>query len=71
MKQTSMDATPWAEGLPLPLMQEEKMKGLMAILRKYSADFMENGIKYASASVDKVYILRLPIETVTGKGRRK
>lgn len=30
MKQTSMDATPWAEGLPLPLKQEEKMKGLMS-----------------------------------------
>lgn len=30
MEQTSMDATPWAEGLPLPLKQEEKMKGLMS-----------------------------------------
>ncbi|MBQ7533997.1 MAG: pyridoxamine 5'-phosphate oxidase family protein [Stomatobaculum sp.] len=50
---------------------EEKMKGLMALLRKYSADFMESGIKYANASVNKVYILRLPIETITGKGRKK
>ena len=51
--------------------RDEKRVGLLAILKKYSADYMEGGIKYMEASLDKVYILRMKIDRVSGKGRKK
>ena len=51
--------------------KDEKREGLRTLLEKYSADYMEGGIKYMEASLDKVYILRLKIEQISGKGRKK
>ena len=51
--------------------KDEKREGLRTLLEKYSADYMEGGIKYMEASLDKVYILRLTIEQISGKGRKK
>ncbi|MCR5370371.1 MAG: pyridoxamine 5'-phosphate oxidase family protein [Clostridium sp.] len=51
--------------------KDEKRAGLLALLKKYSADYMEGGIKYMEASLDKVYILRLKIDRISGKGRKK
>ncbi len=48
----------------------EKQKGIEAILHKYSPDYTEKGMKYIDSALDKIYVLKLEIEKITGKGRK-
>ena len=48
----------------------EKQKGIEAILQKYSSDHIENGMKYIASALDEIYVLKLEIEKITGKGRK-
>lgn len=48
----------------------EKQKGIEEILQKYSPDHIENGMKYIASALDKIYVLKLEIEKITGKGRK-
>ena len=48
----------------------EKRKGIEAILHKYSPDFIEKGMTYIDHAIDKIYVLKLEIEKMTGKGRK-
>lgn len=50
---------------------EEKREGIEAILKKYSSDFIENGMKYIDSSIDRVFILKFMIAEISGKGRSK
>ena len=50
--------------------ETEKRKGIEAILHKYSSDYIEKGMKYIDAALDKIYVLRFEIEKITGKGRK-
>ena len=43
----------------------------MALLRKYSGDFMEGGIKYMEASWAKFNVYILEIEEAVGKARKQ
>ena len=47
----------------------EKKHGLIQLLKKYSAAHEEAGLRYIDAALDKVHVLKLPIETLTGKAR--
>ena len=49
----------------------EKQKGIEAILRKYSSEHMEKGMKYIEGAIRKIYILRLDIREITGKARKQ
>lgn len=49
---------------------ENKKEVLEKKLRKYSADFMESGEKYAKAMLEKVSVYELNIEHLTGKARK-
>jgi nitroimidazol reductase NimA-like FMN-containing flavoprotein (pyridoxamine 5'-phosphate oxidase superfamily) len=49
---------------------EEKMKGLMALVEKYSPEFMEAGRKYAMNDEGKTKVVKIKIEHMTGKARR-
>ena len=51
--------------------KEEKQEGIEAILRKYSPMFEEKGLQYIENSIDKIHILKLRIETVEGKARKR
>ena len=42
-----------------------------AILRKYSSEHMEKGMKYIEGAIRKIYILRLDIREITGKARKQ
>lgn len=44
-----------------------KEKALMAFLEKYSAEFMEDGVKYLHAAIDSTAVYRIRIEQITGK----
>lgn len=50
---------------------EEKIKGLMALVKKYSPEFMESGEAYARSAADKTMVLAMTIEHLTGKERLK
>ena len=49
----------------------EKQKGIEAILRKYSPEHVEKGLKYIEGAIHKIYVLRLEIREATGKARKK
>lgn len=50
---------------------EEKRKGLEALIRKYSSAYLEKGMKYIDAAIDQVYVIKLEVNELTGKGRKK
>ena len=49
----------------------EKRKGIEAILRKYSPEHVEKGLKYIEGAINKIYVLKLEIREATGKARKK
>ena len=49
----------------------EKQKGIEAILRKYSPEHVEKGLKYIEGAIRKIYVLRLDIREITGKARKQ
>ena len=48
----------------------EKRQGIEAIMLKYSSDFAESGRKYIDAAIDRMHVLALRVEQLTGKGRK-
>jgi len=48
---------------------DEKEEAHMAILKKYSSEFMEKGIKYIAGSVSKAKVIKIEIEHMTGKAK--
>ncbi len=50
---------------------DEKREGLVAILEKYSADYIKEGKEYIENSFDRVKVLRLTIGSISGKARKE
>jgi len=48
---------------------DEKQEAHVAILKKYSSEFMEKGIKYMKTDLCKTKIIKIEIEHMTGKSR--
>jgi nitroimidazol reductase NimA-like FMN-containing flavoprotein (pyridoxamine 5'-phosphate oxidase superfamily) len=48
----------------------EKQDALMFLVEKYSADFIEEGKEYINKLYDKVKVIKLDIESITGKARK-
>lgn len=42
----------------------------MLIIKKYSSDFIEEGVEYINRLYERVKVLKLSIETITGKSRK-
>ncbi|EGL38944.1 hypothetical protein HMPREF9126_0002 [Parvimonas sp. oral taxon 110 str. F0139] len=38
---------------------------------KYSPDFIESGMKYIEKSIEKIHILKINIDKISTKGRKK
>lgn len=49
---------------------DEKREALVLFIKKYSPDFMNEGIEYINKLYDRVKILKLSIDTITGKARK-
>jgi len=47
--------------------EEEKKKALLLLVEKYSKDYMEEGKKYIEKSLDRVSVVKIDIEHLTGK----
>lgn len=51
--------------------EEEKRKGLMAIIEKLSPEYIESGKKYIKASIGDARVLKMNVDEITGKACRK
>mgnify|MGYP005839003437 FL=1 len=51
--------------------EEEKKKALLLLVRKYAPDYEEQGRAYIERAIGSVAVVRLDIEQVTGKARKK
>ena len=49
---------------------EEKQRGLVALLEKYSPGFMAEGLRYIDAKADGTRVFKITIAQMTGKARR-
>ena len=49
----------------------EKRKGLALILKKYSPEHLEQGEKYIDGAIHRVRVMKMKIESMTGKARKK
>lgn len=48
----------------------EKQQALEGLLRKYSAPFLTEGLAYVAAKWEKTKVIRIDIDTISGKARR-
>lgn len=53
------------------VLDDEKRRGLEGLLRKYSSEHFEAGLKYIDALIEKARVFRITIETITGKARKE
>ena len=51
--------------------EEEKKKALLLLVRKYAPDYEEQGRAYIERAIGAVAVVRLDVEQVTGKARKK
>lgn len=51
--------------------REEKRPWIEGIMMKYSPQFREGGLKYIEGAIDKLLILRMRVDSMTGKARVK
>ncbi len=57
-------------GVVAEAFDNEKQKALEGLLKKYSADFFENGLRYIQASEKRTRVFSISIEKITGKSRQ-
>ena len=50
--------------------KEEKKKGIDAIAQKLSPDYAKEGMAYIESAFDKMHVLRMDIDKMTGKATR-
>jgi uncharacterized protein len=58
-----------ATGLVEELSAEEKRQGLVLLLRKYSPDYVKEGLDYIDKLIDKTKVFRIRLDSITGKAR--
>ncbi|GET23133.1 pyridoxamine 5'-phosphate oxidase family protein [Prolixibacter denitrificans] len=49
---------------------DDKRKGLLLLVEKYSPDYMKEGKAYIDRAFDTVIVLKMKIESLTGKARK-
>ena len=48
---------------------DEKQEALLQIIGKYSGDFIPEGREYIDKLIDRVMVIKLTVESITGKAR--
>ena len=59
-----------ATGSAEELSAEEKRQGLVLLVRKYSPDYIKEGLEYIDRLIDKTRVFRIRLESITGKARK-
>lgn len=57
-------------GRAIEVYDKEKEEALVALIKKYSAEFMEKGMKYIQTDCNKAKVIKISIEHLTGKARK-
>lgn len=57
-------------GKAIEAVGDEKNKGLLGLLKKYSSGFMEEGLKYIENTAGKTRVYKIVVESITGKARK-
>jgi uncharacterized protein len=57
-------------GKAFELTGEEKQSGLIELLKKYSPDFLEKGLRYIESDIDKTRVYKIQVESLSGKARK-
>ena len=58
-----------AAGSVEELHAEEKRQGLVLLVRKYSPDYLKEGLAYIDKLIDKTRVFRIRLESIAGKAR--
>ena len=59
-----------ASGTASLISGDEKQEALIKFLEKYSPDFMKQGLKFITGSINKVEIIRIDVNEISGKAKR-
>ena len=59
-----------ATGTVEELAADDKREGLLLLVRKYSPDYVAEGLELIDKLIDKTKVFRIFIESITGKARR-
>ena len=51
--------------------EADKRHGLKCIMKKYAHDYMEQGEKYIDSTIGRARVMKMTIQSVTGKARKK
>ena len=57
-------------GKAVEVYEAEKNEALLAFIEKYSSQYMESGKEYIKNAGDKAKVIKICIESITGKARR-
>lgn len=57
-------------GKAFELADDEKRTGLFEIVKKYSPEFIPEGLKYIESAAHKTRVYKIVIESITGKSRK-
>ena len=57
-------------GKAFELIDAEKHKGLLEIVKKYSPGFIKEGLQYIENAANKARVYKIVIESITGKSRK-
>lgn len=57
-------------GRAAAIMDEEKQKALLALVQKYSPDFLDSGKAYIERAAAKTNVMKIVVEHMSGKARR-
>jgi len=52
------------------LFEKDKREGLVLLLKKYSPDYIKEGLDYIDRLFNKTKVFRISLESITGKARR-
>jgi len=50
---------------------DEKREALMKLIEKYSADYIREGADYMDKFIDKIHVIKIAINSISGKSRKK
>ena len=57
-------------GKAFEVLDDEKHKGLLELLKKYSSGFIGKGLQYIESTGGKTRVYKIVIESITGKSRK-
>ncbi|MDK2792892.1 MAG: uncharacterized protein PWQ25_1755 [Deferribacteres bacterium] len=58
------------EGVVCEVAEKEKRDALVGLIKKYSYDYYENGLKYIESMLEQTSVFKITVKNISGKSRR-